>query len=214
MGSGRGASVREKNITSLEAHVLLPPTLSRNAGMHVSSMLPVSRLKADHHCFQSPKCRERKLNTNFFSQTFRVPPGYPAKKVWFPWFRGTYRTFWPPPLHVEDPHPTGGYAEPKVWVWVPFSCLKMWVFPRNVIRIRADFRKPLYNAQGKEVSMYMYMYIHIHVCGEGEFARMFFSQLVNFNQVMQDNGRNNTQKPCKKNVLRYLLTSPRGYAQS
>ena len=45
-------------------------------------------------------------------QTFRAPPGYPgkipgypAKKVWFPWYRGTYRTFWPCPLHVEDPSP-------------------------------------------------------------------------------------------------------------
>ena len=63
----------------------------------------------------------------FFSQTFRAPPGYPgkipgypAKKVWFPWFRGTYRTFWPPPLHVEDPHPTRKYPHPKVQVWVPF----------------------------------------------------------------------------------------------
>ena len=37
--------------------------------------------------------------------------------------RGTYRTFWPPPLHVENPHPTGGYPDPKVWVWVPFSSL-------------------------------------------------------------------------------------------
>ena len=66
----------------------------------------------------------------FFSQTFRAPPGYPGKipgypaqKVWIPWFRGTYQTFWPPPLHVFDPHPTGGYPDQKVWVWVPFSCL-------------------------------------------------------------------------------------------
>ena len=66
----------------------------------------------------------------FFSQTFRAPPGYPGKipgypaqKVWFPWFRGTYRTFWPPPVHVEDPYPTGKYPDQKVWVWVPFSSL-------------------------------------------------------------------------------------------
>ena len=71
-----------------------------------------------------------KLNTNFFSQTFRALPkypskipAYPAKKVWFPWLRGTYRTFWPPPLHMEAPHPTRKYPDSKVWVWVPFSCL-------------------------------------------------------------------------------------------
>ena len=64
----------------------------------------------------------------FFSQTFRALPGYPskipaypAKKVWFPWFRGAYRTFWPPPLHVEDPYPTGKYPGSKVWVWVLLS---------------------------------------------------------------------------------------------
>ena len=31
-----------------------------------------------------------------------LTPGYPAQKVWFPWLRGTHRTFWPPPLCVED----------------------------------------------------------------------------------------------------------------
>ena len=44
-----------------------------------------------------------KIEPKFFSsQTFRAPPGYPGKipgypapKVWFLWFRGTYRTFWP-----------------------------------------------------------------------------------------------------------------------
>ena len=71
--------------------------------------------------------RERKLNTNFFAQTFRAPPGcpgkspgYPAKRVWIPWLRGTYRTFWPPPLHVKETHPTGRFPDQKVWVWVPF----------------------------------------------------------------------------------------------
>ena len=48
--------------------------------------------------------RERELNTNYLFSNFsgapqHIPaksPGYPTKKVWFPWFRGTYRTFWPP----------------------------------------------------------------------------------------------------------------------
>ena len=64
--------------------------------------------------------RERKLNTDFFSQTFRAPPGYPckipgypAKKIWFSWFRGTCRTFRPPPLRVKDPHPTPKISGPK-----------------------------------------------------------------------------------------------------
>ena len=63
---------------------------------------------------------ENWTQTFFFSQTFRAPlgypgkiPGYPAQKVWFPWFRGTYRTFWRPPVHVEDPYPTGKYPDQK-----------------------------------------------------------------------------------------------------
>ena len=74
--------------------------------------------------------RGHKLNTIWFSQTFRAPtgypskiPGYPARKVWFAWFRGTYRTFWPPPLHVKDPYPTGRYLDQKLWVCALSSCL-------------------------------------------------------------------------------------------
>ena len=68
----------------------------------------------------------------FFSRTFEISgaagisqqnPGISAQKVWFPWFWGTYRTFWPPPLHMEDPYPTGKYPNSKVWVWVLFPCL-------------------------------------------------------------------------------------------
>ena len=73
----------------------------------------------------------------FFSQTFRAPPGYPGKipgcpgtkRFGFPGFRRTYRTFWPPPLHVEDPHPTRKYPDQKVWVWVPFSSLRQQPLP-------------------------------------------------------------------------------------
>ena len=39
--------------------------------------------------------------------------GCPAKKFAFPGFRRTYRTIWPPPLHVKDPHPTRRYPGPK-----------------------------------------------------------------------------------------------------
>ena len=93
---------------------------------------------------RSVPTRAQNWTRTFFSQTFRAPPGYPskipgypAKKVWFPWFRGAYRTFWPPPLHVEDPHPTRKYPDSKVWVWVPFSCLTndpwLWCFWRTIL---------------------------------------------------------------------------------
>ena len=62
----------------------------------------------------------RGLNTNLFSQTLRATPGYPskipgyfAKRFGIPGFRRTYRIFWPPPLHVEDPHPTRKYPDSK-----------------------------------------------------------------------------------------------------
>ena len=56
----------------------------------------------------------------FFSQTFRAPPGYPGKipgypaqKVWFPGFRGTYRTFWPPTPSRGRPPPHPRISRPK-----------------------------------------------------------------------------------------------------
>ena len=65
-----------------------------------------------------------------FGRPRDIPPksrDIPPKKFGFPGFRGTYRAFWPPPLHVEDPHPTRRYLDQKVWVWVPFSCLSSFV---------------------------------------------------------------------------------------
>ena len=80
----------------------------------------------------SPTNRERKLNTNiFFLKLFGRPrdvptnPGISRPKSLIPWFRGTYRTFWPPPVHVEDPYPTGKYPDQKVWVWVPLGACAM-----------------------------------------------------------------------------------------
>ena len=40
--------------------------------------------------------------------------------------KGKRHNFPAPTPHVEDPHPTGGHLDPKVWVWVRFSCLKPW----------------------------------------------------------------------------------------
>ena len=54
----------------------------------------------------------RKLNTDFsflklFGHHRDIPQcsGVSHKKVVFPGFQRTYRTFWPPPLHVGDPPP-------------------------------------------------------------------------------------------------------------
>ena len=67
------------------------------------------------------------LRDLFFVGQFRDIPAksrdIPPKSLVFPGFRRTYRTFWHPPLEVEDPHPTRKYPDQKVWVWVPFSSL-------------------------------------------------------------------------------------------
>ena len=49
-------------------------------------------------------------------------PGYPAKKRSFPGSRDI-PNFSAPPLHVEDPYPTGKYPDSKVWVCALSSCL-------------------------------------------------------------------------------------------
>ena len=75
--------------------------------------------------------RGQKLKTNlffsnFFGHTRDIPakiPAYPAKQFGFRGFRRTCRTFWPPPLHVEDPHSSRRYPDQKVWLGVPFSSL-------------------------------------------------------------------------------------------
>ena len=74
------------------------------------------------------KNRGQKLDTTFVLKLFGRPWDIPPNPGIFPGFRRTCRTFWPPPLHVEDPHPTQTCPDQKVWVWVPFSSLKMLSF--------------------------------------------------------------------------------------
>ena len=64
---------------------------------------------------------ELKLNTNvFFSNFLGAPgisgqnPGISRQNVCSPWVSRDVLNFWPPSLHVEDPHPTGRYLGPKV----------------------------------------------------------------------------------------------------
>ena len=69
------------------------------------------------------------MNTHFFvflklfghpSGISQENPGHPAQKFGFAGFRRIYQTFWHPPVHVENPHPTGRYPDPKVWVGALF----------------------------------------------------------------------------------------------
>ena len=129
----------------------------------------------------------------FFSQTFRAPPGYPGKvpgypaqKVWFPWFRGTYRTFWPPPVHVEDPYPTGKYPDQKVWVWVPFSSLRVvgitFVLPRcSGARVRNICQK-----FGPKSLIFFVVFFSVALPAEprGE-KKLFFVQLLGGEKLLK-----------------------------
>ena len=81
--------------------------------------------------------RGPELNTNFFLKLFgqfRDIPAksrdIPPKKFDFPGFEGRIELFAPPPVHVEDPHPTRKYPDQKVWVRVPFSSLNYIPFVR------------------------------------------------------------------------------------
>ena len=83
--------------------------------------------------YREPTNRGRELNPNLFFSNFsgssgisQQNPGISRPKSLISLvFEGHTRTFWPPPLHVEDPHPTRKYLDSKVWVWVPFLCLKI-----------------------------------------------------------------------------------------
>ena len=46
--------------------------------------------------------------------------GHPATCLFFKGFRGTYQTFWRPPLYTEDPHPTldGVWTQEFVFVFL------------------------------------------------------------------------------------------------
>ena len=73
----------------------------------------------------------QKLNTNlFFSNSSGTPgisrqnPGISRPKSLISLVSRDISNFLAPPVHVEDPYPTGKYPDQKVWVWVPFSSLK------------------------------------------------------------------------------------------
>ena len=73
--------------------------------------------------------RGQKLNTNLFVSSFsgaagisRQNPGISRQKSLISLVSRDIPNFWPPPpLLVEDPHPSQGYLDQKIWVWVPLS---------------------------------------------------------------------------------------------
>ena len=58
--------------------------------------------------YRSPRIEHKLLFLKLFGRPWDIPGKIPAKKFGFPVFRRTYRTFWPSPLQVEDPHPFPG----------------------------------------------------------------------------------------------------------
>ena len=117
--SAKFTQIGWKWLKSQNSAILSPNCLFWAVFLSFPGILGLRPSKQSLHfwCFSLPFSTKKLGNENwtqtFFSQTFGAPPGYPGKsrdippkKVWFPWFRGAYRTFRPPPLHVEDPHPT------------------------------------------------------------------------------------------------------------
>ena len=146
----------------------------------------------------------------FFSQTFRAPPGYPGKilgypapKVWFPWFRGTYRTFWPPPVHVEDPYPTEKYPDPKVWVWVPFSSWNMPPKSRNTLSgpVMRDTARPSQRYPPPLCAMGIWVSQHGKLCAMPPPPFLSLSPL----QSMQSGG---ASPPTQKGYLSDTCATP------
>ena len=94
------------------------------------------------------------LNINLFLKLFEHPRDIPAKTpVYpsqnpriFPVSRGICRTFWPPPLHVEGPHPTGRHLNPKSSSCAPFSSLILQRFPRRSPSGRSKVKSRLQSA--------------------------------------------------------------------
>ena len=75
-----------------------------------------------------------------FSRIVRTPPESPthhpgiSQDFVFLEFRGNTDPFWPPPLHVKDPHPTGTYPDPKFEFLFLFLVGNLsWEFPNLVV---------------------------------------------------------------------------------
>ena len=72
---------------------------------------------------QGPKFEHKLFFLLLFGHRRDIPAksrDIPPKKFDFPGFNGHTELFGPPPLHVEDTHPTRRYPDSKVWVWVRF----------------------------------------------------------------------------------------------
>ena len=65
---------------------------------------PKAALQQTENCTATSK----KLRCRKVALSCRFPAGFKPPRLGPAEFRGTYRTFRPPPVHMEDPHPTGG----------------------------------------------------------------------------------------------------------
>ena len=114
-------SVSEPQIVPL-ASILLHEPLDICLDLLPAAPLPPVQKRDAQHMFLQHRGAHTELSLLNFSGFWRdiqpKIPGDPAKKFCFAAFRRTCRTFWPPLLRVEDPHPARRYPDQKVWVWV------------------------------------------------------------------------------------------------
>ena len=82
--------------------------------------------------FWGTRTKHQPFSSQNFSDTSRISqqnPGISRPNVWFPCVSRDIPNFLtPPPVHVEDPHPTGKCPDQKVWVWVPVSFPEIFCF--------------------------------------------------------------------------------------
>ena len=100
-----GTWVAPKATTYKASHPMFPHVQSIEDAEHADQAR--ARCKTQEKTAKTlPNIGERKLNPNFFSQTFRAPPGYPGKKKFdFPGFEGHTELFGPHPFVWKTPTP-------------------------------------------------------------------------------------------------------------
>ena len=86
-----------------------PSHISRDLRSAIRITISQSQSNKSHHLVGA------KIELKLFRMSRDIPARYlPPQKFDFPGFQRTCRTFWAPPLHVEDPHPTRKHPDSKV----------------------------------------------------------------------------------------------------
>ena len=166
----KGSGTSRQNSRNIPGSSLQNPRKTNFRGRAQTFRPPPLRVEDPHPTGRSPDPKSlgnENWTLTFFSQTFRAPlgypgkiPGYPAKKVWFPWFRGTYRTFQPHPFTWKTPTPPENIRTKKfrfgflflAWklIFVLFFLLESWKSISGEKPTRGGWQRAILQARGME----------------------------------------------------------------